>query len=263
MTESLRRILGLVVYYLTVIVRNKGRLVDILVWPVLELTMFGFLSRYIQSETGGLSRAAVIILGGFIFWHFFGRTMTEIVNQFTDDAYSGNLHNILVSPVKIWEFIAGMTAAGIIKLSANLAIVLPLSWLMYSFNLFSLGPAAGVYVLILTLWGVSLGLMTASSHFILGTRAGAVSWAIAGIIQPFSLVFYPRAVLPDIAQKISLAIPASYVFEAVRKQLNYQLIDWNGVGLAAALTIIYLAAGIGLFYGSFQLSRRSGMIAKL
>lgn len=263
MTDSLKRIAALVVYYLTVVIRSKGRLVDIIVWPMLELAMFGFLSRFIQTETGQVSKIAIIILGGFIFWHFFGRTMTEIVTQFTDDAYSGNLHNILVSPVTILEFIAAMTAAGVIKLSASLVVILPLSWTLYRFNLFSLGPEAGIYVLILTLWGISLGLATTSMHFILGTRAGAVSWAIAGIIQPFSLVFYPRSVLPVIAQKISLAIPASYVFEAIRSQLQQNPMDWKTVGAAVWLTIVYLIAGIGLFYAGFQFSRRSGMIAKL
>lgn len=259
----MNRIWALTIYYLTVIFRNKGRLVDVIVWPVLELFMFGFLSSFIASVSSGFTQAVVVILGALIFWHFFGRTMNEIVMAFTDDIYSRNLNNILITPLSTFELIISLVLSSLLKLSVHLTIVLPLSWILYRLNIFIIGPIAAVYILILTAWGISLGLLTAATHFIFGHRAGALSWAIAGIIQPFSLVFYPRSVLPVVAQKISLAVPASYVFEAIRNQLNYQLIDWNSVGLAGGITVVYLSAGIGLFYLGFQFSRRNGMIAKL
>ena len=259
----MNRIWALTFYYLTIVFRNKGRLVDIFAWPVLELLMFGFLSNFIASVSTGFTQAVVVILGALIFWHFFGRTMNEIVMAFTDDIYSRNLNNILITPLSTWELIASLILSSLIKLSANLAIILPLSWWLYRLNIFAVGPISVVYVLILTTWGISLGLLTAATHFIFGHRAGAFSWAIAGIIQPFSLVFYPRSVLPWIAQKISLAIPASYVFETFRFQLSTQTVNLTGLIIAAGLTIFYLILAAIIFYFSFDYSRRSGIIAKL
>lgn len=259
----MNRIWTLTFYYLTVVLRNKGRLVDIVAWPVLELLMFGFLSSFISSISTGFAQAVVIILGALIFWHFFARTMNEIVMAFIDDIYSRNLNNILITPLSTFELIASLVLSSLVKLSANLVIVLPLSWILYRLNIFSIGPMSIVYISILTMWGISLGLLTAASHFIFGHRAGAFSWAIAGIIQPFSLVFYPRAVLPWFAQKISLVIPASYVFEAYRFQLNTGVPDTNGLFLSIILTLIYLILAAIIFYFSFDYSRRSGMIAKL
>ncbi len=259
----MNRIRALTIYYLTVVFRNKGRLVDIVAWPVLELFMFGFLSSFITSVSPGFTQAVVVILGALIFWHFFGRTMTEIVMAFTDDIYSRNLNNILITPLSTLELIVSLVLSSLVKLSANLIIVLPLNWILYRLNIFAVGPISIVYVLILTAWGISLGLLTAATHFFFGYCAGAFSWAVAGIIQPFSLVFYPRSVLPWIAQKISLVIPASYVFEAFRFQLSTKTADLTGLTIAAGLTIFYLILAAVIFYFSFDYSRRSGMIAKL
>lgn len=259
----MNRVWALTFYYLTVVFRNKGRLVDIFAWPVLELLMFGFLSNFITSVSTGFTQAIVVILGALIFWHFFGRTMNEIVMAFTDDIYSRNLNNILITPLSTFELIAGLVLSSLVKLSANLMIVLPLTWWLYRLNIFTIGPMSIVYVLILTIWGISLGLLTAAAHFIFGHRAGAFSWAIAGIIQPFSLVFYPRSVLPLIAQKISLLIPASYVFEAFRFQLSAQIVDLTGLIIAGSLTALYLILSAVIFYFSFDYSSRSGMISKL
>lgn len=257
------RILALTYYYLTVTIRNKGRLVDIFAWPVLELLMFGFLSSFITSVSTGFTQAIVVILGALIFWHFFGRTMNEIVMAFTDDIYSRNLNNILITPLSTLELIVSLVLSSLVKLSANLTIVLPLTWWLYRLNIFSIGPMSIVYVFILTIWGISLGLLTAAAHFVFGHRAGAFSWAVAGIIQPFSLVFYPRAVLPWIAEKITYLIPSSYVFEAFRFQLSTQKTDLSGLIIAGSLTVFYLILAGIIFYFSFDYSRRNGMIAKM
>lgn len=259
----MNKIWALTIYYLTVVFRNKGRLVDIFVWPILELFMFGFLSNFIASVSAGFSQAVAVILGALIFWHFFGRTMNEIVMAFTDDIYSRNLNNILITPLSTWELILGLVLSGLIKLSANLIIVLPLSWWLYRLNIFDIGPMSIVYVLILTTWGISLGLLTAATHFIFGHRAGALSWAIAGIIQPFSLIFYPRSVLPAVAEKITYLIPSSYVFEAFRFHLSTKTVDLTGLIIAGSLTALYLILSAIVFYFSFDYSRRSGMIAKM
>ena len=259
----MNRIWALTIYYLTVVFRNKGRLVDIIAWPVLELLMFGFLSNFIASVSTGFTQAVVVILGALIFWHFFGRTMNEIVMAFTDDIYSRNLNNILITPLSTFELIVSLSLSSLIKLSINLVIILPLSWWLYRLNIFAVGPISVVYVLILTTWGISLGLLTSATHFLFGHRAGAFSWAIAGIIQPFALVFYPRSTLPVLAQGISYLIPASYVFESFRYHVETRVIDTNGLILALVSTIAYLVAAIVVFYFSFNYSRSSGVIVKI
>lgn len=258
-----KRVISLTIYYLNTIKRNKGRLIDIIAWPVLELATFGFLSSYIREQSSIAIQTATIILGGLIFWHFFARTMNEIIMQLYDDILSRNLNNILITPLKLWEFISAMVIASLIKLSFHLLIILPISWVLFRFNIYLLGPLAAIYVFILTTWGISLGLITAASHFVFGSRAGAISWAIAGIIQPFSLVFYPRSVLPQIAQQISYFIPASYIFEAIRAQLLTNTVNLDGIYTAATLTLGYIVVAITIFSSAVQYSRKTGMITRL
>ncbi len=263
MKKSLNRITVLTIYYLKVVVRNKGRLVEIVAWPVLEILTFGFLSRFINQVSSDFTKAIIMILGALIFWHFFARIMNEIVMAFTDDIYSSNLSNLLITPLSTSELLSSLIISSLIKLSVNLLIILPLSWILYRLNLFSLGPIIAVYALILIIWGISLGIITCAGHLIFGRRAGALSWAIAGIIQPFSLVFYPRSILPPIAKELSYFIPASYIFEAFRLHAETRLTDTDVLSTASFSTLIYLAIAIIVFSFSFGYSRRSGIITKL
>ena len=71
-----------------------------------------------------------------------------------------------------------------------------LAWLLYAFNLFSLGWPLALFAanLLVMGWWVSLGVIS----LILRHGAGAESfaWSLLFGLTPFSAVFYPVSVLP-------------------------------------------------------------------
>lgn len=257
------RTIALTKYYVIIVARNKARLIDILLWPTLELILFGFLSQYINSQSPALTQTMLIIIGGIVSWLFFARIMSEISLQLTDDMLSGNLSNILATPVRVTELIMGLVFASLVKLALSLIILLPFSSVLYKFNILSIGPMSILYLGTLMFWGMSLGLIISSLFFLIGPRAGAVTWAVAGIIQPFCLIFYPRLILPKVAQFISYAFPASYVFEAMRYQVLNDSLDLISIGSSILLSFIYGIVAMVTFYKSLQHMRKSGLIVRM
>ncbi|MBI3232118.1 MAG: hypothetical protein HYZ51_03520 [Candidatus Doudnabacteria bacterium] len=75
---------------------------------------------------------------------------------------------------------------------------------------------------------------------------------MVSVIAPFSVVYYPLAVLPGWAQKIALIVPSSYVFEGARQVLIQGELDWRKVIVALSLNVLYLALALAFFKSSFK-----------
>lgn len=260
----MNKILTLTQYYFFSVKRNKGRIIDLFVWPVIELFVFGFMGSYLnsQSSNGGFKILAILI-GGLIFWHFFARISGEIYQQLFDDVLSKNLQNILITPIRTSQLIISLVLAGVIKLFVNIVIVGLTAFLMYQFNFFNNNPFFIPMIFILIIWGMSVGIMIASLLFLFGSKALAFSWVITGLVQPFSCVFYSREILPGFIKTISYFVPASYVFEFYRKYLLGVMVDWIDLLLPFLLSIVYLFISIFLFAWFMKLARKNGMLMKL
>lgn len=254
---------SLVLYYLYALKRNKARLIDIVIWPILELLMFGFLGMSFQTHDIPTEKAILLFLTGLLFWYIFSRTTAEIVLQLSDDAMSRNLSNILVSPVGLLRLQIALISASFIKVFLQLFVLLGVSWTLYHLNLFTIGPMVVVYSTIFLSWGISLGLFVAGLYFLYGPRVIIFSWAIAGMIQPFSLVFYSRDILPPFAVFVSYLIPLSYLFESIRSQLAHGVIDVRGIVIASLITVTSFLASLLFFNIAYHHSRKTGMIARL
>ena len=115
----------------------------------------------------------------------------------------------------------------------------------------------------LLLMGWAIGMVTTALIMRWGQAAEALAWGGPFLIQPVAAVFYPLDVLPKWIQPISLAIPATHVFEGMRQVLLGKPLPTGHLAVAFALNIVYLAAA-GMFFGyMFGLARKKGLLAKL
>ena len=120
----MKKIITLTNYYLGSLKRNKGRIIDLFIWPALELLVFGFMGLYLKSQAGDSgTKILAVLLGSLIFWHFFARISSEIYQQLFDDVLSRNLQNILIAPIKMSQMISALVLAGAIKLLINIVII--------------------------------------------------------------------------------------------------------------------------------------------
>lgn len=257
----MNNIRALTLHYLYSVRRNKGRLVDILVWPVFEIIMFGYLGLYFQAESESIRKITAILLGNLIYWHILARTSAEVSSQFFDDLLSRNLQNIIAAPVTIRDIIISLGLGGIIKMSVSFTIMWFSVWAVYRLNVFVYPVDRAIVIFSsLILQGLSIGLVVSSLAFILGAKAIVFTWVITGLLQPFSCVFYPRSILPIPLQFISYLAPSSYIFEYLR---NTSSSGPESLITPLLISISYLVIAVICFIYFFRLSKKTGILMRL
>lgn len=260
---QIRRVWIMWRHYIYSIKRNKGRLIDIFIWPILELLVFGFTAEFLNKEINSKTlELMAIFLGSLVFWHFFAKISTEVYQQLFDDVLSKNLRNIVMSPLRINEMILALVSAAGTKLIISIGMLLMVAKFIYGFSLLT----SWYYILlieVLILWGVAMGLLISSLLFLVGNKVMTLAWVVTGIVQPFSCVFYSREILPGILKTISYFVPSSYIFELYREMIKTGLFNWMIWRVAMGLSIAYFLLGIFLFKIFLKLSRKTGVLARI
>jgi ABC-2 type transport system permease protein len=138
-----------------------------------------------------------------------------------------------------------------------------LAFVLYKFNLLSIGPVLVLFAanLIVMGWWIALGCIS----LILSQGGGAESlvWSMLAGLTPFACVYYPVSIMPHWLQPIALALPAAHVFEGVRAALGQGIIRWDHLAWAAGLNIAWLSAANLLFLQQFNAARRNGALMNI
>ncbi|HIO45947.1 TPA: ABC transporter permease, partial [Candidatus Poribacteria bacterium] len=253
----LTRINGLVLRYLYLYRRSLARAGEIFFWPIMDLLVWGFVSAYINKE----NKVALFLLGSVIFWDVLYRSQQAITLSISEDIWVKNILNVFVSPVSIFELMVATCIMGIIKAAITAIVLGSLAFLLYTFNIVSIGILLLPFLISLLLFGWALGMVTMALILRFGKSAEALVWGVPFLIQPFSAVFYPVEVLPDWLQIIAYTMPSTYVFEGMRKVLaNGEWLDLKMLIIAFSLNILYLATGATFFGWMFSQVRKKGCL---
>jgi len=252
----------LVKHYLYSAKRNKGRLLDILIWPLIEIFIFGMTSVYL-GDFGEINLLALLVIN-LAYWHFFSRVANETFQQVFDDVISNNLQNIIIAPVSTNKLILAWVLASLIKFLASLVMMIGFVLLMYRIDLFVFSFDWLVMFFVIILSGLSVGLVVISLLFLFGSKALAFGWVITGLMQPLSCLFYSRQVLGTFLGKISYLIPISYVFE--RQRLVNLRVSVDGsisYVFPIILSIVYFFISSILLKRAIRYSRKKGIISRI
>lgn len=241
-----QRVSGLLLRYLYLYRRSLPRVMGVLFWPVMDLLVWGFITRWIQQES--LSPVATFLLGSAILWDVFYSSQQAITLSVTEDIWGRNILNVFLSPIRVSELIFATCILGALRALTSAGILTILALLFYDFHLFATGLALAPFVFALLLFGWTVGMMTMALILRYGQAAEALIWGIPFLIQPVSAVFYPIGVLPAWLQPISKAFPSTHVFEGMRTALTTGALDARALLWAIGLDLLYLAAA-GVFFG--------------
>ena len=258
MKQGLIRIIGLYLHYLNSMKRNPARLIEMIIWPVFEVMLFGLLAASHKTGSQETVTITATLLMGVVYWNCTARVIQEAVAQFVDDYFSKNIQNILITPASLSEILLSIIGASLTKVCISLTSVSLVLWLVFPSFLSSLGWNSFLWVLQLELFGSALSLFAISLVFLAGQRVSFAGWMISTIVQVFSLVFYARSALPSVLFYISYVVPSSYIFEAMR--FHTQPIQQF---IAFGITLGYLFLGVMSVKISFQWARWSGTLIKL
>lgn len=264
MSPALRRIWGLVYRHLALYRRSPPRVIELMYWPILQMVVWGFITAYLAGVQNNVaSVGAGILLGGVLLWEAALRSQMGFSISFLEEIWSRNLGHIFVSPLRPHELVAGLMVMSVLRAAVGVVPAMILAWLLYAFNILTLGPAlVGFFAaLIIMGWAVALGVTSLILRY--GAGAEALAWSVLFGITPFAAVFYPVSVLPGWLQPFALALPAAHVFEGMRAALIEHRFAAGHMLAAFALNAVWLAAMWALFMRQFQSARVRGALLNI
>lgn len=234
--------------------------VDVFWQPAIQIWVYTLIALSFASV--GDTRGANIMMG-MIFWNFIWVGEYAITVGALWEVWSKSFSSLFITPLSMQEFILGQMVSGTIK--SFLAVVMSsiIAYLLYHFSIFSLGWMTIIYTIELLVFSWALGVMILGLIFRFGMQIQSLSWALIFLIQPVGAVFYPVSVLPAGIRWIAYSMPSTYVFETMRRQYAYGVVDWPALGIASLLNVVWFVAGWIIFQLVYQAVKRSGAFARL
>jgi len=247
-----------------VVRRSPHRLFDVTVWPIVDVLLYGSLGTFFaQAEGGTLGRTTFgYLMAGVLLWHVVYSGQISLSTGFLEEAWSRNMLNLMVTPLREWEYVAGVVLLGFAKLAAGVTIVALVALGLFAFDITDLGwtlaPVAAV--LLLTGWVIALFVIGLVLRF--GAGAEALAWGVLFVMLPLSGVFYPIDALPGMLQPIARVLPTTHAFAASRSVLDGGGMPWGQLGMAALATVGLAVVGLVWVVAMLRVFRKRGYVTR-
>ena len=258
----LRPVAGVVLRQLYLLRGSPVRVFPMVTWVAIDIVLWGFITRYLNAVSGSGVNFVPTLLGGVLLWDFCTRIMQGVSTAFLEDVWSRNFLNLFASPLSISEYIAGLVITSILTSCVGLVVMFVIATTVFHLDAFSIGLPMVEFLLVLFVFGVTLGIVGSAIVLRFGPASEWLLWPLPALLSPFAAVFYPLSTLPSWMQAISRLLPPSYVFEGMRGLLAGSalptglLLQGSGVALLELLLAGYL-------YGSvYRRAVRTGLLAR-
>jgi ABC-2 type transport system permease protein len=241
---------------------SPTRLLPMFAWVAVDIVLWGFITRYLNSVSGSGINFVPQLLGAVLLWDFFTRIMQGVTTAFLEDIWSRNFLNLFATPLLISEYVSGLVVTSVVTSALGLAVMLVLATAVFGLPFFQLGVLLVPLLLVLFLFGIALGILASALVLRLGPASEWLVWPLPALLSPFAGVFYPLATLPQWMRAIGHLLPPSYVFEGLRAAVAGQGLQAAPLAWGAALALLYLGAAALVFAGVFRHVVRSGLLAR-
>jgi ABC-2 type transport system permease protein len=255
------RVFALVQRYVFLYKRSIARAGEVVFWPVMDLLVWGFTTRYL--ETVSAPGAVRFLMGAVLFWDILYRAQQAITLTLTEEIWSRNIINLFVAPISPFEICVATCLCGVLKAGVNALILWLLAWLLFEFKVLDCGLYLVPFTASLIIYGWAVGMVTSALILRFGQAAEAFVWGVPFLVQPISAVFYPLDVLPEWLRVIALCLPSTYIFEGMRAALRDHTVSLSHLAAAFALNAAYLVLA-GFFWAwMLRRVREKGFLGRL
>jgi ABC-2 type transport system permease protein len=257
---SLRRSSAMMLRYWYLLRSSWPRLLDLVYWPTVQMITWGFLQYYIMQNAGFFAKAGGTFIGAVLLWDILFRGQLGFSISFMEEMWARNIGNLMMSPLRPFEFIAALMVMSIVRLSVGVIPVTLLAIAFFGFNLYDLGLALGAFFVNLMLTSWAVGIFVSGLVLRNGLGAENLAWSIMFLFMPLTCVYYPVTTLPAWLQPVSWCLPPTYVFEGMRALLIQHTFRADLMLDALALNVVFFAAGLLAFVKLLQSARRQGSL---
>jgi ABC-2 type transport system permease protein len=245
-----------------VLQRAPQRWFDVVFWPMVDTLLFGALGTQLQRATHGGQLVVGGLLSGILLFHVVFQAEIGLATGFMEETWSRNLLNLLVTPLRETEYVAGVVLFGLAKMAIAIATVSLVAWGLFAFHVTRLGPAVVPLVAVLLVVGWSVGLVVIGLILRVGQGAEILAWGLLAMVLPLSGAFYPVSDLPPALRPLARALPTTRLFAAGRTVLDGHPLPWGQVGIAVLGTAVLVALSVLWLARSLAVFRARGFISR-
>jgi ABC-2 type transport system permease protein len=257
---SLQRVAAMMLRYWYLLRSSWPRLLDLVYWPTVQMVTWGFLQYYITSNAGFFARAGGTFIGAVLLWDILFRGQLGFSISFLEEMWSRNIGNLMMSPLRPFEFITALMVMSVVRLAIGAVPVTFLAIAFFGFNLYGLGFALVAFFCNLMLTSWAIGIFVSGLILRNGMGAENLAWSIMFLFMPLTCVYYPVTTLPVWLQPVAWLLPPTYVFEGMRALLIQKVFRPDLMFDALALNAVLFAAGLFGFLKLLQSARRHGSL---
>lgn len=260
--KSFRPIGAIVLRHFYLLRGSPARLLPLFAWVAVDILLWGFITRYLNSVTKSGLNFVPTLLGAVLLWDFFTRVMHGVSSAFFEDVWARNFLNIFATPLSISHYLTGLVIASITTSVIGLIVMLVLATTVFGLSFFTYGLMFFPFLVVLFLFGVSLGIFGCALVLRLGPASEWLIWPIPALLSPFAGVFYPLATLPRWMQCVSSVLPPAYVFEGMRRIVAGGTVSLLPLVFGTCLAAVYILLACGYFVSVYHHAQRTGLIAR-
>ena len=260
---NLTRIYGLFLRHFYLITRSFPRILDLIYWPSIQITLWGFISNFFANHSTYYNGAVGVILSCAILYDFLFRTSIGFNMLFLEEIWSRNFTNLFIAPLKLREIIISLVFTALIRTLIGLVPAIILTAPLFGVSILNLGFPLLLLFLSLYIFGITLGLFVSAGLMRFGPSFENIAWSSLFLLAPLGCIYYPIEILPNFFQIIAKGLPLVYIFDETRNILLNDFINYENLKTAFMLNVVYLTFGIFLFYFSFLRARIKGTLINM
>ncbi len=260
---SIDRIGAMVLRYVYLIKSSWPRVVSMFYWPTLQILIWGFIQAYLIENSNFFAQAAGVLIGAVLLWDVMFRGQLGFSLSFFEEIWSRNLGHLLVSPLRMSEFILALMIMSSLRTIIAVIPAAIIAYLIFDFSILSLGFVLAGFLISLLMFGWAVGLIVAGLALRYGQSAEELAWALLFLLAPIAAIYYPVSILPDWLEPVAFAFPLAHVFEGLRAVIIEGRVELGHLAISFGLNAIYITIGVSVFLFFFEQARERGMLLQL
>ena len=257
-----RPIAGILLRQFYLIRGSPVRALPMFAWVAIDIVVWGFITRYLNSMSAGRFNYVPSLLGAVLMWDFFTRVMQGVSTAFLEDVWSRNFLNLFATPLTLSEYITGLVITSIGTSAVGLVVMLALAMAVFGLSFFALGALLIPFLLVLFCFGIALGILASALVLRLGPASEWLVWPLPALLSPFVGVFYPLSTLPRWMQAVGHLLPPAYVFQGMRAALAHRPFSAGSLALGGAIALLDILLAGYFFARVFRHAVRTGLLAR-
>lgn len=242
--------------------RAPHRWFDAVVWPVVDVVIWGSIGAYVDIQGGAHRSGLAYLISGVLLMHVMYQSSISLATGFMEETWSRNLLNLMVTPLREGEHLAALVIVSLMRLAAGLTAVGLAAAALYAFDVTRAGLGLVVVIGILMFVGWSLALVVIGLLFRFGNGAEILAWGILFAVIAASGAFYPTAALPGALRPLSRVLPSTHGFAAARTLLDGHPMPWSQVGWAALGLAVVIPSAFAFLLRMQRVFRTRGFVTR-